>query len=180
LALEQAGVATPRVVAVGVHRWIRWPVRAYLIIEYVPDAVTLDHFLGHGWPSKLVYPLADLVARLHAHGFSHRDLKATNVLVDRHHRPWLIDLDGVRDYGRLPDARAVLDLARLAQDLVVRNIPPGRSALRFLGRYCQQREGVYALRNWYRVVTLELERSPVCRRYLDRVRPRGSSTSMDW
>src|SRR4030095_13016502 len=123
LALEQAGVATPRVVAVGVRRWIRWPVRAYLIIEYVPDTVTLDHFLGHGWASKLAYPVADLLPRLHAHGFSHRDLKATNVLVDRHHRPWLIDLDGVRDYGRLPDPRAVLDLARLAQELVVRNIP---------------------------------------------------------
>ncbi len=141
LSLEQAGVATPRVLAVGVERLLRWPRRAYLITEWVPGAITLRTLLNRErfLPRAQVYLLADLLARLHDRGFSHRDLNSANILFDDQLRPYLIDLDGVRNFGQLREARSVLDLRRFAREFVAFPRALKWNALRFLKRYCQQR-----------------------------------------
>ena len=141
LELERAGVNTPRNIAVGVERVLRWPRRAYLLTEWVPEAVTLQDWLArHQALSRAqVYDLADLLAGLHRAGFSHRDLKASNVLFDRSLRPWLIDLDGIRRLGLAGQRRAVSDLARLAWEFARYPRVLMRSGPRFLKRYCAQR-----------------------------------------
>jgi tRNA A-37 threonylcarbamoyl transferase component Bud32 len=58
-----------------------------------------------------------LVGRLHASGFSHRDLKATNLLVrerDGRIEACIIDLDGAAKPWRLSKRRRLANLARLA------------------------------------------------------------------
>jgi tRNA A-37 threonylcarbamoyl transferase component Bud32 len=150
LWLEQAGVRTPRVLAAGVERCLRCPVRAYLITEFVPDAVTLADYLARhrGLPRELAYRLADLLARLHARAFSHRDLKASNILFDRELQPHLIDLDGVRYNGSPDDKQALANLARLAREFVWYPSELGWKAGRFLHRYCQQRQRTNDFRPW--------------------------------
>jgi tRNA A-37 threonylcarbamoyl transferase component Bud32 len=139
--LEAAGVSTPRALAAAEARWFRWPVAAYLITEYVPGAVTLYDLLAQrgSLPREQVVGLADLLADLHDHGFSHRDLKSTNVLFDGRLRPWLIDLDGVRSFGRLAEAEAIANLARLAREVVAYPRALRWNAPRFLRRYCRRR-----------------------------------------
>jgi tRNA A-37 threonylcarbamoyl transferase component Bud32 len=141
LALEAAGVPTPRALAVAEVRRFRWPVRAYLITEEVPDA------FGIGWiirrdkrvPGELPRKLALALAKLHEAGFSHRDLKPSNILVYNQDEVAFIDLDAVRQFKRLPDTRAMDDLVRLGRGL---SGFPGISALhlaRFLRHYCRSR-----------------------------------------
>jgi tRNA A-37 threonylcarbamoyl transferase component Bud32 len=161
LGLEQAGVRTPRVLAAGVERRLRWPVRAYLLTEFVPDAVTLDQYLTaqRRLPRELVVRLADLLARLHAQGFSHRDLKASNVLFDRALQPYLIDLDGVRHHGSPNDKETLANLARLAREFVVYPSELGWNAARFLQRYCQQRQRPDSFQPWAKELARRLPRS---------------------
>jgi tRNA A-37 threonylcarbamoyl transferase component Bud32 len=139
--LETAGVPTPRALAAAEVRRLRCPVVAYLITEYVPGAVTLkEHLARHAALNRgQVLALADLLARLHNHGYSHRDLQGTNLLLDDRLRPWLIDLDAVRRFRRLSERRAALDLGRLAWEFVRYPRVLRWNARRFLRRYCQQR-----------------------------------------
>ena len=141
LSLERAGVATPRVLAVGVRRFLRWPRQAYLITEWLPGAITLHDLLTRDrrLPRAQVQQLADLLARLHNHGLSHRDLKSSNVLFDDRLRPHLIDLDGVRPFGRPGEKRAVMDLTRFAWEFVKYPRLLKWDGRRFLDRYCRQR-----------------------------------------
>jgi tRNA A-37 threonylcarbamoyl transferase component Bud32 len=139
--LEAAGVRTPRALAAAEVRRFRWPVTAYLVIEHVPGAVTLRDYLSRhrSLPREQVVGLADLLADLHNHGLSHRDLKSTNVLFDDRLEPWLIDLDAVESHRRLNERLAAADLGRLAWEFVAY---PGFlkwNARRFLKRYCAQR-----------------------------------------
>lgn len=84
-----------------------------LFLESIPDSQDLDtllrtrinrlsSLLQRKAKDALVSELTWLLRRMHGHGFVHRDLKATNLLVqwteDRHDRPrlYLIDLDGLK------------------------------------------------------------------------------------
>lgn len=159
LALERAAVATPRVLAVGVQRCLCWPVRAYLITEYLTHALTLRQYLTRdgSLPRELGYRLADLVAHLHAHGFSHRDLGATNILFDAQQQPCLIDLDGVREYGQLPPSRALRDLERLAEELAASDLRLTWNPARFLVRYCRRRGLENLLHPWHQALTRHVQ-----------------------
>ncbi|MCI0746966.1 MAG: lipopolysaccharide kinase InaA family protein [Verrucomicrobia subdivision 3 bacterium] len=141
LRMEQRGIRTPRALAVAEVRRMRWPVKAYLITEEVPLAVNLgEHLLGKKFiHRRIIQHVAELIARLHDAGFSHRDLKYTNILVDAKLEPWVIDLDGVRNLGRVPARRAVADLAVLARNF--REYPNRLrwEGARFLKHYCRQR-----------------------------------------
>lgn len=161
LGLERAGVRTPRVLAAGVERCLRWPVRAYLLTEFVPDAVTLDQYLAahRRLPRELVLRLADLLARLHTQGFSHRDLKASNILFDRAQQPYLIDLDGVRRHGGPHDPEALANLARLAHEFGLHHAKLGWNAVRFLRRYCRQRQRPDSFQSWAKELARRLPRS---------------------
>jgi serine/threonine protein kinase len=141
LQLEAAGVATPRHWAAAVRRrWFR-PMAGYLVVEEVPGAVTLRaHVRARGGLAReTVDRLADLLAHLHDANFSHRDLKGTNLLLDATLRPWLIDLDSLRRYRRLPAYWARSNLIRFAREFTAYPLLLKWGGRRFLRRYCQQR-----------------------------------------
>ena len=139
VAMELAGVPTPRVVAVGVDRRWRWPVRAYLLREFVASAQTLGQLLARQgrltW--KQIRQLADIMARLHQAGFTHRDLKASNILFSAQGEPCFIDLDGVRRHRVVSRGRAIDDLTRLAREFLSKGLPA--AAPWFLKHYCSRR-----------------------------------------
>jgi tRNA A-37 threonylcarbamoyl transferase component Bud32 len=154
LAMEVAGLPVARALAVAALRRRRWPVRAYLLSREIQDARTLAQLARQAvpWPRSLVEALADLMARLHEAGFIHGDLKATNVLLTSAGQPWLIDFDGVRQYDRVPQSRAVADLARLFSGIPEAGGQEApMTAARFLKRYCAGR-GLDDWREWCRQV----------------------------
>jgi len=99
--------------------------------------------------------LATLLRNVHDRGLTHRDLKASNLLVVRDgagvRDVFLIDLDGLRIVGDVTGRRRVKDLARLARSLV--SLPEWRRSdglrvLRtYLGMSGRDRE---TLRAWWR------------------------------
>ena len=99
--------------------------------------------------------LAALLRNMHDRGLTHRDLKASNLLIVRDGADvrdvFLIDLDGLRIVGDVSDRRRRKDLARLARSLV--SLPEWRASdgLRVLRRYLgmsgRDRE---TLRAWWR------------------------------
>jgi tRNA A-37 threonylcarbamoyl transferase component Bud32 len=150
LGFERAGVTTPRALAAAEVRSLRWPKRAYLITEEVTDAKTLCAVRREvcGIPRQLVHHLAKLIGRMHEAGFSHRDLKHSNVLIDPNLQPFLIDLDGVRRYSKLPAERAIKDLAVFSRELRARPRMLLWAGARFLKHYCRYRGMEDAFRPW--------------------------------
>jgi hypothetical protein len=151
--LEQAGLPTPRALAAATRRRWRWPLRAYLITEEVPGALTLpDLFLRDlFFPRVVAGRLGRALGRLHQAGFSHADLKATNLLVDDQLQPQFIDLDGVRRQGAIPDAQAVAELSLPASYArPVLRASRGACVL-FLKEYCAAR-GREDWRWWWRAL----------------------------
>jgi serine/threonine protein kinase len=141
LQLELAGINTARNIAAGIERWVCWPRRAYLVTEWVARATTLNDRLARdrSLPRDQVYKLADLLARLHQNGFSHRDLKSSNILFDANSQPCLIDLDGVRAYPSMNLTRTAADLSRFAWEFVKYPSLLKWHGRRFLRYYCKQR-----------------------------------------
>lgn len=140
LRLEQAGLPTPRMLAVAELRRFGWPVSAYLVSDEVPAAQTLAAAVRARAVDlrPLAERLAAVIARLHDSGFVHRDLKPSNVLLDRERNPWLIDMDGLR-FVRDPSERQVVRDLRVLATLLVKWPHARRAALRFLVCYCRQR-----------------------------------------
>jgi tRNA A-37 threonylcarbamoyl transferase component Bud32 len=148
LRLGEIQVPTAVPVAAGERRVAGCLMESWLVTLYVQGARTLAQCLKseEALSRVTVRQLADVLARLHEGGFCHRDLKATNVLLDDQLRPWLIDLDGVRRFRRLSDYRAVIDLARLAREFANSPTLLRWSGRRFLLRYCASRNRPAAFR----------------------------------
>ena len=125
-ALRGRFLPTPKPLA-----WIRFPDGSERLVQTaVADARLLDNW----WklvdcPSRrreLSRRLGTMLRQMHAMGVSHRDLKASNLLVGQDDAPWLIDLVGVRLQRRLSTADKERDLARLARSaLTVGGVSPG-------------------------------------------------------
>jgi tRNA A-37 threonylcarbamoyl transferase component Bud32 len=115
--LELTGITTARTVATADRRICGLLVRSYLLMEEIHGAVDLTTFFRRGGKadSKLVRAAAQLLAKLHSEGFSHRDLKESNLVMGGDGLLYLIDLDGMTFLQHVPDERASLDLARLAR-----------------------------------------------------------------
>jgi tRNA A-37 threonylcarbamoyl transferase component Bud32 len=144
LELEAVAVRTPRVLAAGERRCWRLPLRSFLVTEEVAGARTLVAYLEQigTMPAGFIDSLAEIIGRLHQAGFSHRDLKGSNILVDGEDQPWVIDLDGVRRFRSIGPHRADRDLRPLVRSL---RQHPGLSPQierRFLDTYCQARDWV--------------------------------------
>jgi tRNA A-37 threonylcarbamoyl transferase component Bud32 len=154
LRLEASGIAVARgIAAADVRCCWRWPLRAFLVTEEVREARTLAD-LGRARqppPRGWVDQLAGLLGRMHAAGFSHRDLKANNVLFNDCGEPVLIDLDGVKCFRTVSQTRAAKDLARLRAGLG--SIPWLRSRvwIGFLQTYAAAR-GQEDWRDWFRAI----------------------------
>ena len=119
---------TPRPLVL-VHK-TRWglPVTSYLITERIPGAETIlqyvDRQLTELGPPKRKQALREILAgsarllrTMHDRNITHRDLKASNILVSHagsqgKSKLWLIDLDGVHIWQRVPQRHRVQNLTR--------------------------------------------------------------------
>jgi tRNA A-37 threonylcarbamoyl transferase component Bud32 len=135
--LELAGVPTARPIATADRRRAGVLLRCYLVMEAIPGAVDLGHWPGD--PRHAARSAAGLIARLHNEGFSHRDLKESNLVFDANGKLFLIDLDGLTFLKEVPIRRAAMDLARLAE--AASNLSHGgrRERLLFIRTYCVAR-----------------------------------------
>ena len=123
--------------------------RGYLVTEWIENTQTalkavtetlpgLPRRDQPAWLTAHCRSLAAILRRFHACGFDHRDLKLANLLVSRRDddpRIWLLDLDGVRRWRRLPRQRIVQNLARLEVSCRVQGVTSSTLRLRFLREY---------------------------------------------
>jgi tRNA A-37 threonylcarbamoyl transferase component Bud32 len=135
--LELAGIPTARVLAFAEQRHGGVPLRSYLLMEEIPSASTLFDWKGD--KQHALQSLARLLARLHDAGFTHRDLKEGNILVNGRGEPFLVDLDGLHYVRRVKDDCAAADLARLAEAAVGQPRLTRSDFARFLRAYCRTR-----------------------------------------
>ncbi|MFM8581539.1 MAG: lipopolysaccharide kinase InaA family protein [Planctomycetaceae bacterium] len=161
-ALLRRGIATPKPLAC-VDSTTGLGGVGYLVTEALPGTQTGRELVAAhaGMPggARELWPwgrrLAKQLSRLHACHFDHRDLKLANVLVagggDRpgeaggpggelrraegFARVWLLDLDGIRRWRRLPRARRVQNLARLHVSLAAQGVDSTWLRVRFLQVY---------------------------------------------
>ena len=147
-ALLRRQVDTPRPILFVERRELNSR-KCYLLTEAVPDTVNLSEFVQRFWPemSQLARQtwlearsrrLAWQMRCLHDSGFEHRDLKFPNLLVSTRTddaRVWLLDLDGMRAWRRLPEARAAQNLARINVSAQAHGIATRSDRLRFLKWY---------------------------------------------
>jgi tRNA A-37 threonylcarbamoyl transferase component Bud32 len=139
--LELTGVNTARPIAFAECRRLRILLRSYLLTTEVSGAVSLQDWLRSGTPldGAVSRSLGGLIGKLHREGFSHRDLKPTNILFDDQRVPNLIDLDGLHWLGEVTDSRAAADLDRLQRGVsAIRKIAPGLQ-MSFSRAYCRAR-----------------------------------------
>jgi hypothetical protein len=168
--LASRGIPTPRNLAFLARTGSSWanplswflPRQTYLITVKQDNVITLAEYLRKVQPlgepaadaartRKFNMGLARLVRALHERSLSHRDLKASNILVhldrlDSDDFLSLIDLVGVRLQYPVPLRRRIQNLARLSVSL---SQAPGRTrteTLRFLRAYLPW--GLSPLSNW--------------------------------
>jgi tRNA A-37 threonylcarbamoyl transferase component Bud32 len=151
-ALAEAGVPTPPAfAALSLPRAPKGP-EGWLITRWIDgrgpweDARAFGVPTAHGRANEaLLHALADTLALLHGRGFRHRDLKASNLLVERTSgmpRVLVLDLDGLRRAGTpsAPSNRTrARDLGRLRASFASRAAQAAGIAAgdweRFLARY---------------------------------------------
>jgi tRNA A-37 threonylcarbamoyl transferase component Bud32 len=137
-SLLDRGVATARPLLILEQRQRGVAGEAVLAFEFLPDAVELKPALvkaGEVQRLALLDKLARLLKRMHHVGVSHRDLKASNILVTTIGEPVLIDLVGVTLGTKVADSVRQRDLARLAASFLTGEVLRHRHRLNFLRTY---------------------------------------------
>jgi hypothetical protein len=118
LRARRIGVATPY--AYLERRRLGLPVACWLVLEDLGPALPADVAAEKLEPALVADALVALVARLHAAGVRHGDLKASHVFLAPYARGLeakLIDLEGVRCGRRLPERARIHELAQLNASL---------------------------------------------------------------
>lgn len=175
------GIPTATPVALLKHRV---PGESWLVLEFLDGAVDLVQALSPTLPGfppltaserrRLAQSLAQLFANLERSGLSHRDLKASNVMVqfkrpsDRTPKIYIIDLDGFRRQGFIPRSRWK-PIARMAASLRYERLLCRSDACRFLKSYIELRKVPVDWKTCFR--TLDVE----SRNYLRRASQRKSN-----
>ena len=115
--LELVGIPTARPIAAADRRVCGILVRSYFLMEEVPGAVDLGKLLRDGWvpDADVIKQAAILFAKLHGEGFSHRDLKESNLVLGTGGKLSVLDLDGLRFVHEVTKIRVVSDLERLVR-----------------------------------------------------------------
>lgn len=140
--LELLGLPTPRPVAAAERRVLRVLTRSYLVTEEIPGATDLGTLLrsAQGSVRELVKQTAELIARLHEEGFSHSDLKETNIVRDQTGKLFLLDLDALNYVRNVSGERATADLDRLARAAAKYPNVTRAERIAFLHAYCKARK----------------------------------------
>lgn len=135
--LASVFIPTPEVLGATQQRCCGLQTASYLITRHMPNTVTLPDWTGD---LAVVAPrLGEILARLHNAGFTHRDLKPTNIIVDPFGNISLVDLDGVRFRGTVPDPVTAKNLARLLRAPgKIGRLQPAHIRM-FLRHYCRAR-----------------------------------------
>lgn len=139
--LELLGIPTARPIAAADRRVWGILARSYFLMEEVTEAADLGKLLRGGWAPQMetVKQAAQLIAKLHNEGFSHRDLKESNLVLAAAGKLFILDLDGLRFLREISGRRAVLDLARLARGVEKFPAVTASHRLAFLKAYCKAR-----------------------------------------
>ncbi len=178
---RERGLPTARPLAVLERSRLGLRREGYLLTEKIADAHDLHEFLAdlkrlpESERRRLVRRQIDLAAQvvreMHSRCLSHRDLKASNLLVSRDYSQflspfssnpwggeqnsllpvfpttiWLIDLVGVRRHRRLARSRKVQNLARLNASFLQTSPITRTDRLRFLRTYLDW--GLYGAGDW--------------------------------
>lgn len=132
LSLRRAGIPTAIPLA-----WVErsWPhVESWLMTEFVSGLIDLDRIAlrdlptcsasdGRRLKNAICASVADLLVRLSAAGLTHRDFKASNILMNSsvltftRTEAWLLDLDGLARLGRRNLSSALRPVVRLTASL---------------------------------------------------------------
>ena len=168
--LASRGIPTPRNLAFLARRRSFWraplfwflPHETYLVTVKEANAVSLTSYVQDVLSTlppetrrarirSLAGSLALLIRSLHERSLSHRDLKASNILIqinpiDQSERLSLIDLVGVRLQHPLPWRRRIQNLARLCLSLSTVPERTRTDALHFLRLYLPW--GLSPLNDW--------------------------------
>ncbi|HEY8156357.1 MAG TPA: lipopolysaccharide kinase InaA family protein [Myxococcota bacterium] len=119
LRARRIGAAVPY--AFLERRRLALPIACWLLLEDLRPAVPADVAAGGPGAPQVAQALATLLARLHRAGIRHGDLKASHVYLSTDGagrlEARLIDLEGVRFGGRLPDRARIRELAQLNASL---------------------------------------------------------------
>jgi tRNA A-37 threonylcarbamoyl transferase component Bud32 len=142
-ALLARGIATARPAA-AVDRRGGGRVRDTLVMTEAVAGEPLSDWLRRGPPAaerrRVVRELARMIRRMHDAGFSHRDLKAPNILIaPAGGQPVLVDLDGLREGAAVSAGRRARDLMRLSVSLDEWGVARQADRLRFLRTYLGRR-----------------------------------------
>ena len=139
--LELLKIATARPIAAAEHGWgfLR---RSYLLTEEIHGGIDLGAFLRAGRQPgpALIQQAARLIAKLHDEGFSHRDLKESNLIIGSDDRVYVIDLDGLKYVKKLSNHRSAADLERLLRGVNRHPVVTRRHRVLFLFGYCRARK----------------------------------------
>lgn len=139
------GIATAEVVAQGLERKAGAFVRGAMITREIPNSSDLAHLAHHNspllqdpaWVKQVSAQVAQAARIMHAHGFTHNDLKWRNLLVDDQNKVYLIDCPtGTFWWGPMLRYRIIKDLACL--DKVAKHNLTNSQRLRFYLQYCQR------------------------------------------
>lgn len=152
LDLNRAGISTARPLAyIECQKQKR---RAWLITEYLPDLIDLDQWLSslsslqdrsesYRLKKRITQLIATLFVNLQQNGWHHRDLKASNLLLQKHpttNEPldiFLVDLDGLNKPRIWSSKKRYQPLVRLAASLQQHPAVTSTDYVRFLKTYLQ-------------------------------------------
>lgn len=156
--LRERGLPSPRPLLVLHRHRGGLAYEGYLLTEKICDAQDLHQFMAslnavasserRVLLRRRIDQVAQLIRELHRRQLSHRDLKASNLLLTAKNGLWLIDLVGIVDYARLPRSRRVQNLARLHASFHRSDLLTRTDKLRFLRVYLQW--GLFGKDGWKR------------------------------
>ena len=122
---EEAGIATPKVLAVGEKRRARILLGGYLVTDVV-NFCNVPAFVENSpeAPAKLPALIRDagrIAAALHGHGFYHGDLKLVNFYRTADDAPCGVwDLDSAQLFpGKVPGGLVIRELGRIVSSIVL-------------------------------------------------------------
>jgi tRNA A-37 threonylcarbamoyl transferase component Bud32 len=135
--LELLGIPTPKVIAAAERRCCRVVGQSYLVTEEIAGAQHLRE--ARQLDVAVARAAGKLIGQLHANGFSHTDLKETNLIWDAAGRVYVLDLDSLDYWEELPAERARADLRRLADGVAKFPLVTDQHRAAFLTAYAETR-----------------------------------------